>query len=111
MKKFVPKTKSEDSVTIPQSLTLEQAGCHIENLGDVLVKLDAHVTDDNNAIVIKPGQVPSLMVFLYDKLVETMKECEDKDLVLDFGDSALATTAESIVTTFIQLFRDPKLYD
>lgn len=101
MDKFIPT----------QKLTVDEIGCHIQNVGDVLVQLDAHVTDDNSKIVIKPSQVPKLLVFLYDSLVDSLKECEDKDLVLDFGNSALSNTFEGVITTFINLFRDPKLYE
>lgn len=74
-----------------------EAGCHIENIGELLQQFDSeYVTTDGN-INLNPEQVFRLLADLFNKFRETMQECEGKTIEIEFGDSATANLAEQLL--------------
>lgn len=86
-----------------------QAGCHIENIGELLQQFDSeYVTGDGQVIKLTGEQILKLLGDLYTKFEETMQECEGKVIEIEFGDSTTANLLEQIVK-FILSFRAQKM--
>jgi len=86
-----------------------KAGCHMENVGELLQQFDAdYVTEDGNVIKLTGEAVLSLMGDLYGKLEETMLECEGKQLQIEFGDSAAANLIEQLIKFILQFSGNKK---
>lgn len=78
--------------------TFGQAGCHIENIGELLQQFDAeYVNIDGKVIKLTGEQALHLLSDLFNKFRETMLECEDKTIEIEFGDSATANLLEQLV--------------
>jgi len=83
-----------------------KAGCHIENIGELLQAFDEnYVAEDGDVIKLSGLGVISLLGDLYDKFVESMQECEGKTIEIEFGDSPTANLLETFVK-FILEFRN-----
>lgn len=80
-------------------------GCYIENFGEVLQAVDADYGDENK-IKVPVGKLPALLVALYDKVADSLLECEEKQLVIDFGDSVTSNTIETLVMFLLQTARN-----
>lgn len=75
-----------------------RSGCHIENIGELLQEFDAeYVTDDGKVIKLDGEAVLSLMADLFAKFEETMFECENKTVEIEFGDSVTANLLEQVI--------------
>lgn len=75
-----------------------KAGCHMVNLGELLEELDVEFgNDETGKIVIPVDKLLKLAGLVWAKLQETFRECEGKELQIDFGDSVAANTAESLM--------------
>jgi len=80
-----------------------KAGCHIENVGELLQEFDGRfVSEDGKVVKLGTDQVFQLMGMLYNKFAETLLECEGKELTIEFGDSATANLAEQILQFILE---------
>lgn len=81
-----------------------KAGCHIENIGELLQEFDAEFVDEvGGPVKLEGTDVLKLMGLLYNKFVETFAECEGREVVIEFGDSVGANLAESLVKLILDL--------
>lgn len=86
-----------------------KAGCHIENVGELLQAFDAQFVDAEGKVVKLDGSdVLKLISMLYGKFEETLLECEGKTIEIEFGDSATANLAETMVKFILQLANDQR---
>ena len=77
-----------------------KAGCHIENVGELLQEFDADfITESGNVINLTAEQYFDLLQLLMNKFKETMLECEGKEVKIDFGDGPVANILEGILKT------------
>jgi hypothetical protein len=75
-----------------------KAGCHIENVGELIQSFDDKYVDVDGKVVKISGEVAlKLMGDLFRKLQETFDECEGKEIQIEFGDSPTANFAEQLV--------------
>lgn len=77
--------------------TFGKAGCHIENIGELLQQFDSEYVNIDGNIKLSAEQVLRLMADLFNKFQETMNECEGKTIEIEFGDSAAANLTEQII--------------
>lgn len=78
--------------------TFGQAGCHIENIGEILMEFDnKFISEDGGIIKLGVDDYLALTQMLLDKFKESLKECEGKEIVIDFGDGPVANTAEMLL--------------
>lgn len=86
-----------------------KAGCHIENVGELLQEFDTKFVDEaGDVLKLDGGDVLKLMGMLYSKFEETFQECEGKQITIEFGDSATANLAEQLVKFILQLSSETK---
>lgn len=84
-----------------------KAGCHIENVGELLQEFDTTFVDGEGSVVkLDGGDALKLISMLYGKFEETLLECEGKTIEIEFGDSATANLAEQLVKFILQLAKD-----
>ena len=82
-----------------------KAGCHVVNIGELLEQLDIQFGDATTSkIKIPIEKAPALVGLFWNKLQESFQECEGKELVIDFGDSAGANIAEQILKMLLNFF-------
>ena len=83
--------------------SLEKAGCHIENVGELLKEVGAFADPlDNGTIKIPADKIPVLAGKIWLKLEETFRECEGKEIKIEFGDTAGATLAENAIVIILE---------
>lgn len=81
-----------------------QSGCHIINIGELLEQIDNQVlVVDGDKIKIPSDKIALLIGIIYSKLQETFRECEGKELVIDFGDSVAANTIEAFLKLLLDM--------
>lgn len=75
-----------------------RVGCHTVNIGEVLQAFDEkYVSEEGGIIKLNLAGYLGVSQMLINKLKESMKECENKDLVIDLGDGPAAEILESIL--------------
>lgn len=79
--------------------TFGQAGCHIENVGELLQQFDTDFVNAEGKIIKLTGeQALTLVRMLWNKFGETMEECEEKTIEIEFGDGPIANLMEQLLT-------------
>jgi hypothetical protein len=79
-----------------------QAGCHIENVGELLQEFDLRfVGEDGKVIKISGDEALQLVRMLWLKLQETFEECEGKTIEIEFGNSGTANLLEIVLKTIL----------
>jgi len=75
-----------------------KAGCHIENVGELIQAFDSEYVNDEGKVIKIGGEVAlAIMGDLFRKLQETFEECEGKEIQVEFGDSPTANLMEQLV--------------
>jgi hypothetical protein len=78
--------------------TLEDVGCYVTNVGELMTAIgDGFVTEDNKVVVKFPDGVKTLIQTLIDKVDETLQECEGKELVFDVPEGVVGETVKFAV--------------
>lgn len=80
------------------------AGCFTVNIGELLEQIDAQVISvDGNKIKIPVDKLPLFGGIIWSKLQESFRECEGKELIIDFGDSPVANAAEAFLRLLLDM--------
>lgn len=83
---------------------LGNVGCHTINLGELLGQIDSQVlTVEGDKIKIPIDKVPVLLGITWTKLKETFRECEGKELVIEFGDTTSTNMIETLLKFLLEL--------
>jgi len=89
--------------------TIGKAGCHIENVGQLLEQLDVQFGDTTDGKIHIPiEKVPTLVGLTWDKLKETFLECEGKELVIEFGDTPTMNLLEQLLKLLLNMLPQSK---
>ena len=85
-----------DGIEIKNSL--EDVGCYVTNVGELMTEIgDGFVTEDNKIVIKFPDGVKKLIQTLISKTDETLMECEGKELVFDVPEGVVGETIKFLV--------------
>lgn len=85
--------------------TLKDTGCVTVNVGELLTEIGTDFETTEGEIRVPAERIPALIVALYDKVEETLQECFNKQLVIEFGDGVVADSLEQLISLVISVLR------
>lgn len=85
-------------------------GCHTVNIGELLMQIDTQfAVGDDPKIKIPVEKLPLFIGLLWSKIQETFRECEGREVEIDFGDSAGANAIENLLKLALTLLPKEKV--